>query len=343
MKVVYNEAQKRHYPKNFVQSGVVTANPEQPERADRLFAAALEAGLEHDLTVDQGLAGISAVHTPEYVEFLANVHARWKRREGSSAEVIPNVHPGRDAVGYPRSVDGQAGYHMADTACPISADTWEAVRLSASTAVQATRHVVDGAPSVYALCRPPGHHAFADMAGGFCYVNNSGVVAQRLRAVHDRVAILDVDLHHGNGTQGMFYHRGDVLTASLHCDPARFYPFFWGYESERGEGAGLGCNMNLPLPRHTGDDVFLEELDRALERVVSFAPGALVVALGLDAYEGDPFGGLAVTTDGFARIAEKIAALRLPTVIVQEGGYLCDDLGKNLASFLTAFGANHRV
>ena len=343
MKVVYNEAQKRHYPKNFVASGVVTQNPEQPERADRLFAAALEAGLEHEVTSDQGLAPISAVHTPEYIEFLAHAHARWSHRKDASPEVIPNVHPGRGAAGYPRSVDGQAGYHMADTACPISADTWEAVRLSASSAVQATRHVLGGAPAAYALSRPPGHHAFADMAGGFCYVNNSGVAAQVLRSAHDRVAILDVDLHHGNGTQGMFYDRPDVLTVSLHCDPARFYPFFWGYADERGEGAGHGYNFNLPLPRHAPDDVFLEALDRGIERVRAYAPGALVVALGLDAYVGDPFGGLGVTTDGFARIAEKIAGLGLPTVIVQEGGYLTDDLGRNLASFLTGFGGRHTL
>lgn len=343
MKVVYNEAQTRHYPRNFVASGVVTANPEQPERATRLFAAAREAGLDHDLTLDHGLAGISAVHTPEYVEFLAQAHARWIRREGASPEVIPNVHPGRGAAGYPRSVDGQAGYHMADTACPISADTWDAVRLSASTAVQASGHVLNGAPSVYALSRPPGHHAFADTAGGFCYVNNSGVAAQCLRSVHDRVAILDVDLHHGNGTQGMFYARADVMTVSLHCDPARFYPFFWGYEGERGEGAGHGYNLNLPLPRHSPDEVFLEALDSAIARLRAYAPGALVVALGLDAYAGDPFGGLNVTTDGFARIAERIAALGLPTVIVQEGGYLCDDLGRNLVSFLTGFGGRHRA
>ncbi|MEJ8571379.1 histone deacetylase family protein [Microbaculum marinum] len=343
MKVVYNEAQKLHYPQHFVASGTITANPEQPERADRLFAAAVGIGLEHEMTVDQGLAGISAVHTPEYLQFLQHAHERWRRREGASAEVIPNVHPVRSTSGYPESVDGQAGFHMADTACPISAETWDAVRMSASTAVQAARHVLDGESSIYSLCRPPGHHAYADMAGGFCYLNNSGVAAQCLRGDHDRVAILDVDLHHGNGTQGMFYRRPDVLTVSLHCDPARFYPFFWGYADERGEGPGLGYNMNLPLPRHAGDAEFLEALDAAIGRIAAYSPGALVVALGLDAYEGDPFGGLSVTTTGFARIAEKIAALRLPTVIVQEGGYLCDELGANLASFLTGFGEKHRV
>jgi acetoin utilization deacetylase AcuC-like enzyme len=200
--------------------------------------------------------------------------------------------------------------------------------------------LLDGERAAYALCRPPGHHAFSDMAGGFCYLNNSAIAAEMLRRAHDRVAILDVDLHHGNGTQGIFYQRGDVLTVSIHADPERFYPFFWGYANETGAADGAGCNLNLPLPRGSGDDVFVAALDTAVERVRQFAPGALVVALGLDAFEGDPFGGLRVSTPGFAEIARRIsAALPLPTLLVQEGGYLCDGLGDNLQSFLAGFGA----
>ena len=168
-------------------------------------------------------------------------------------------------------------------------------------------------------------------------MNNAAVAAALLRGRYDRVAIVDVDLHHGNGTQGIFYRRADVLTVSLHADPIRFYPFFWGHAHERGAGAGLGYNLNLPLPRGSEDDAFLAALDRGLEQVAAFAPGALVVALGLDAFEGDPFGGLAVSTPGFAEIGRRLAALGLPTVIVQEGGYLCDALGDNLASFLAGF------
>ncbi|MDP3897096.1 MAG: histone deacetylase family protein, partial [Mesorhizobium sp.] len=168
---------------------------------------------------------------------------------------------------------------------------------------------------------------------------NSAVAAQHLRRSATRVAILDVDLHHGNGTQGIFYNRADVLTVSLHAAPVRFDPFFWGHADERGEGAGLGYNLNLPLARKSGDAEFLAALESALRRIRAFAPDALVVALGLDAFEGDPFGGLSVTTDGFARIGEAIAGLGLPSVIVQEGGYLCDELGANLTSFLTGFGA----
>jgi acetoin utilization deacetylase AcuC-like enzyme len=145
---------------------------------------------------------------------------------------------------------------------------------------------------------------------------------------------LDVDVHHGNGTQEIFYERKDVLTVSIHADPVRFYPFFWGYAAERGNGDGEGFNLNLPLARGTADDDYLLTLDKAIGAISEFSPGALVVALGLDAYEGDPLRGLAITTAGFSRIAERIAALRLPTVLVQEGGYLSDELGDNLSSFL---------
>jgi len=339
MKAFYAAEQKKHDPKAFLSSGAPQPNPEQPERVERLLAGARAAGCEIVRPKDYGLGPIAAVHTPEYLDFLANIYPRWRRIEGASEEVIPNIHPIARNGAYPASAVGQAGYHMADTACPISAETWESVQWSAWSAVEAAEAIMAGAPSAYALCRPPGHHAFTDVAGGFCFVNNSAVAAQHLRKTASRVAILDVDLHHGNGTQGIFYNRADVLTVSLHADPVRFYPFFWGHADERGEGPGLGYNLNLPLPRKTADAGFLDALDAGTKRIRAFAPDALVVALGLDAFEGDPFGGLSVSTPGFARIAEKIAALKLPTVIVQEGGYLCDELGDNLTSFLTGFGA----
>ncbi len=343
MKTFYAAEQKKHDPKAFLSSGAPQPNPEQPERVERLLAGARAAGCEIVRPKDHGLGPIAAVHTPEYLDFLANIYPRWRRIEGASEEVIPNIHPIARNGAYPASAVGQAGYHMADTACPISAETWESVQWSAWSAVEAADAVMAGEPSAYALCRPPGHHAFADVAGGFCFVNNSAVAAQHLRKAASRVAILDVDLHHGNGTQGIFYNRADVMTVSLHADPVRFYPFFWGHADERGEGPGLGYNLNLPLPRKTADTGFLEALDVGIKRIRAFAPDALVVALGLDAFEGDPFGGLSVSTPGFARIAERIAALKLPTVIVQEGGYLCDELGDNLTSFLMGFGARSAV
>ncbi|MER9684922.1 MULTISPECIES: histone deacetylase family protein [unclassified Mesorhizobium] len=342
MKAFFAEEQKRHDPKAFLSSGAPKPNPEQPERVERLLAGAKSAGLTIERPRDHGPGPVAAVHTPEYLAFLEHIFARWQRIEGASAEVIPNIHPLARTGSYPASAVGQAGYHMADTACPISAETWHSALWSAWSAVEAAEAVISGAPAAYALSRPPGHHAFADVAGGFCFINNSAVAAQVLRKQAGRVVILDVDLHHGNGTQGIFYTRSDVLTVSLHADPVRFYPFFWGHADERGEGPGLGYNFNLPLPRKSADAAFLEALEVAFQRIRAFSPDALVVALGLDAFEGDPFGGLSVTTPGFSRIGEAIAKLGLPTVIVQEGGYLCDALGDNLTAFLTGFGGKQR-
>ena len=168
---------------------------------------------------------------------------------------------------------------MADTACPISAGTWNSALWSAWSAAGAAEAVMAGSPSAYALCRPPGHHAFADLAGGFCFINNSAVAAQVLRRSAAHVAILDVDLHHGNGTQGIFYARPDVLTISLHADPVRFYPFFWGHADERGDGPGLGYNLNLPLPRKSGDEAFLQALATPFRRIAQMVNSAILAAV----------------------------------------------------------------
>ena len=337
MKAIFDDRQWKHDPQHFMANGVIQPSPEQPERIARLNDGARKAGCEMIAAKDAGLGPIAALHSPEYVTFLRNIHTRWQRIEGGGPEVIPNIHPATRGDNYPKSAVGQAGYHQADTACPIGAGTWEAAYWSAQSAVTGADIVAAGARAAYALCRPPGHHAFGDLAGGFCFLNNAGIAAERLRMAGLRTAILDVDVHHGNGTQGIFYDRDDVLTVSIHADPERFYPFFWGHASERGAGRGMGYNLNLPLPRGTGDDDYLRTLDRALERIVNFGADAVVVALGLDAYEGDPFQGLAITTPGFSRIGAAIAGLALPTLFVQEGGYLCEELGQNLTAALTGF------
>lgn len=341
MKVFFSDIQYRHDPRCFLVNGAQQSNPEVPGRAEALVNAARNAGHDVVTPADHGLGPLAGVHTPEYLRFLSTIYTRWRRIEGASAEVIPNIHPTNREGRYPSSAVAHAGYHMADTACPISADSWDSIYWSANSAVSAADHVLESGDTAYALCRPPGHHAFTDLAGGFCFINNSAVAAQRLRNAFDRVAIIDVDLHHGNGTQGIFYERPDVFTLSIHADPDRFYPFFWGHADERGSGAGLSYNLNLPLPRGSHDDVFLSTLEKGLKHIDAFAPGAAVVALGLDAFEGDPFGGLAVSTDGFEKTAELIAqrckANGAVTVLVQEGGYLCPQLGDNLVSFLSGF------
>ncbi|MGO1118850.1 histone deacetylase family protein [Rhodovibrionaceae bacterium A322] len=343
MKLYCSDIQKSHYPKNFLKSGSQAGNPEKPERLERLLSSATAMGCEALTPDDHGMGPIAAIHTPEYLTFLKTIYQRWQAIPGASAEVIPNVHLDPRDGQYPKSPIGQAGYHMADTACPISAETYQAVIASAHCAVSATKAVLEGDDAAYALSRPPGHHAYADKAGGFCYLNNSAIAAQELRRRHDRVAVIDVDLHHGNGTQGIFYRRKDVMTVSVHADPTDFYPFFVGYAGERGDGDGLGYNLNVPLPLGSGDDDFIAGLEGALDQVAAFCPDAIVVALGLDASQDDPFGGLAVTTEGFGRIGETLASLQVPSVIVQEGGYLCDSLGDNLVSFLSGFEKRHRI
>lgn len=336
MQVFYSPVQKTHDPEAFLVAGAPRPIPEVPERAERLLAAVGRLGLAPERPPEHGLAPLAAVHTPEYLEFLGTIHADWQAL-GGSRDVVPNIHPDRRDGTRPRSPVGRAGYHLGDTACPVGAGTWEAVRASADAAVASARALHAGAREAYALCRPPGHHAFADRAGGFCYLNNAAIAAAALRERHARVAILDVDLHHGNGTQGIFYHRDDVLTVSIHVDPADFYPYFWGHGAERGAGAGLGYNLNLPLALGAGDAPFLAALDTALARIDAFAPGALVVALGLDASGDDPFGGLAVTPDGFERIGRALGAQALPVALIQEGGYVSDTLGENLYRFLCGF------
>ena len=337
MKVVFAQQQLKHYPKSFLSSGAVTENPECPERADRLLQAAVAAELEHVAPEDCGDDVIAAVHTDTYLTFLKNIYERWSRIEGASEDVLPNIHPISRKDGYPKSAVGQVGYHVYDGSCPISPDTWMSSRWSAMTAAHAARQVLAGDNACYALSRPPGHHASQDLAGGFCYLNNSAIAAQQLRSKFKRVAIVDVDVHHGNGTQRIFYERDDVLTVSLHADPIRFYPFFWGYANEIGEGPGEGCNVNLPLARGTGDTDYLRALDDALLTVSNYSPDALVIALGLDAHESDPFRGMAISTAGFSAIGKALSGLGLPTVIVQEGGYLSDALGDNLRSFLDGY------
>ncbi|MBM3520593.1 MAG: histone deacetylase family protein, partial [Alphaproteobacteria bacterium] len=280
---------------------------------------------------------LNAVHDSAYLAFLRGGFERWREIPGTGPELMPSLRPTIAHLPFSTHVLAEAGRFMMDFSCPIVAETWKAAEASAMTAATAADLVLKGETVAYALCRPPGHHAYGNRASGFCYLNNSAIAAERLRSTHERVAILDIDIHHGNGTQAIFYHRPDVLTVSVHADPAQYYPFYWGSAEEAGEDEGEGFNLNLPMPFGSDDDTWLEAIDRGLDRIEAFAPGALVVALGLDAHEMDPLQGARVTQGGFARAARRIAGLGLPTVIVQEGGYLTEHLPDNLAIFLSTF------
>ena len=277
------------------------------------------------------------------MKFLETLLERWAHVPNASEIPLPNVYAiqrnSLPPIGYPEAVVGQAGYHLGDGACPVTKDTMAAALASAACAVEGARRIGTGERLVYALCRPPGHHAAADLAAGFCYFNNAALAAEVLTRAGHRVAILDIDVHHGNGTEAIFYDRKDVLTVSIHCHPKRFYPFFWGYTNEHGRGEGEGFNLNLPLERSADINIYLAALETALRRIEDFAPTHLVLASGLDIAVDDPFQAFAIRTEDFAQIGARIAMLRLPTVVVQEGGYPSLSLGDNLASLLKGLGA----
>jgi acetoin utilization deacetylase AcuC-like enzyme len=339
MKVAHSPAHAAHDPRFFLLRGKVVASEERPERARVLLAAAARAGLEAVEAAPATPADALAIHGLDYLRFLDDAATGWAALDGAGPEVVANVHPQRWGGTYPASLVGRAGWHMADAACPIGPGTVAAAYAAVGVALAAADLVVAGAPAAYALCRPPGHHAYPDMAGGFCFLNNAALAALRLRRAHPRVAVLDLDVHHGNGTQACFWRRGDVLTVSVHADPAHYYPFFWGHAHERGEGDGRGCNLNLPLPLGCDDATWLAATGAGLAAVRAFAPGALVIALGLDAHAGDPLRGLRVTTEAFHEAGRRVAAAGLPTVLVQEGGYLHPALGAGLEAFLAGFRA----
>lgn len=329
----------QHDPELFFRRGRTIPHPERAERFRVLERAVREAG--HDLRTpgELGREILSGVHDPDYVAFLETAWARRGEIDPDADELLTTQFARPQMHRRPASLLGLLGYYSADTSTPIREGTWPAVFGAARAAASAADAALK-AGAAYALCRPPGHHAFADSAGGFCYLNNTAVAAQRLLdGGARRVAVLDVDVHHGNGTQGVFYARGDVLTVSIHADTTDYFPFYSGYADEIGAGEGEGFNLNLPLPHGSGDAAVLASVDRALERIRAHRPDALVVALGLDAAGEDPLGVLNLSTRGFAAIAEAVSALGWPTVLVQEGGYLCDGLPRNLTAFLAAFDA----
>ncbi len=344
MKFVHHPDAALHHPAYYFNRGQMRALPEKPERVGALAALIQSRGGALIQPDDYGYAPLAAVHTPAYLAFLESAHARWIAAGDMGEVVIPNVSRMQRTPSYPTGIVGQAGWHTFDTACPIDAHTWTAARAAANAALHATRLVLDGADrAAYALCRPPGHHATRDMAGGFCYLNHVAIAAQsalpvlRARGKAGRVAILDVDVHHGNGTQDIFYDRDDVFFLSVHGDPSEFYPHMAGYTQERGVGAGEGYTLNLPLPIGSDEATVLATIGRALDAVARYAPDMLFISLGFDTFINDPLAAFGVTTPGFARMGARIAAAGLPTVLVQEGGYAIDDLAANLASFLDGF------
>ncbi|WP_439815292.1 histone deacetylase family protein [Zavarzinia sp. CC-PAN008] len=312
---------------------------EMPRRAqiviDRVRAVALGP-----ISAPEPLGGAEAakrVHAPAYVDFLATIHDRWRAHYGDR-QALAFTFPCRNLhQKVPESLAGQLGYYAFDAGAPIVAGTFKAAVAAVDTALTGTQRIEGGATSVFSLCRPPGHHATADQAGGYCYLNNAAIAAETFARAGRRVAILDVDYHHGNGTQAIFYDRPDVLVVSLHGHPLDEYPYFAGYEDERGAGAGEGFNLNLPMRWGAAWDRYAEALETGCRRIAAFGADVLVVSLGLDTYKEDPISHFRLEHQDYLRMGERIAALRLPTHFVMEGGYAVEALGINTVNVLTAF------
>ena len=334
MRAFFDPRQLLHAPERELHNGGFTAYAETPARAESILAAIGGA----DTPEDRGLGPILAVHDAGYVEFLRTAAERWAAA-GRPGDAIGYVWPvvGRRALRLDR-IDALIGRYSFDASTPITAETWTSAYWSAQSALAATQVVLDGDRAAFALCRPPGHHAGADYYGGYCHLNAAAIAAQAARdAGAGKVAILDIDYHHGNGTQDIFWTRGDVFYVSLHADPATDYPFYWGHADEVGEGDGRGTTLNLPLPQGTALDAFRRTQGQALEAIAAFGAELLVVSFGADTYDGDPISAFRIDTPDYAVLARDIAATGLPTVIVMEGGYAVDALGANVASFLNGF------
>jgi len=341
MKTFADPGQARHSPHFFLIRGEVRPNYEIPARAAALEDALRRLGLPPETAPAATRAQLETLHAPDYVDFLARVMEEWAALPARGPEAVASMHVTADALANgarrPASIVGQVAWYTADTSCPIGPGTWQAAIGAAGLALAAAAEAAAGR-SAYALCRPPGHHAYAARAGGHCYINNAALAAESLRrAGAARVAVIDVDSHHGNGTQGMFWERGDVLTVSVHGDPDRYYPFFTGHAAETGAGAGAGCNRNLPLAFGTSDAGWLEAIGQGVAAARRFGAEALVVSLGFDASRDEPLNALAVTEDGFARAGALLGAMRLPAAIVQEGGYNVDVIGTLLERFLAGW------
>jgi acetoin utilization deacetylase AcuC-like enzyme/GNAT superfamily N-acetyltransferase len=269
-----------------------------------------------------------AVHDTDFVGYLKRACAEVP----AGKSLYPYIFPIRNKTRPPREPSVLSGYYCIDTFTPINANAYLAARRSVDCALTAAREILDGRRIAYALIRPPGHHAERRSFGGFCYFNNNAIAAQYLCA-YGRVVILDVDYHHGNGSQDIFYRRSDVLTISIHGHPRFAYPYFSGFEDERGDGEGEGFNLNIPLPESVGSETYRKALARALRRVEEFQPQFLILALGLDPAKGDPTGTWSLKIRDFAENGRTIGALGMPVVVIQEGGYRSQTLGKNALAF----------
>ncbi|NNJ10740.1 histone deacetylase family protein [Chloroflexales bacterium ZM16-3] len=345
MQIIDSPQHTQHDPPYEILDGERVPYFEVPRRAAIIAGALADAGFPAPIPPRAfGLAPLLAVHKEEYVEYLERAHGRWVAAGLSPDGVMPCTLPLGGMAGRSSAPTAEAGRYCFDLSAPIGAGTYAAARCAADAALTGADLLLGGERAAYALCRPPGHHAMPALAGGYCYLNNAAIAAHHLAAAAQTsdmapasVAVLDIDYHHGNGTQTIFYERSDVFFASIHADPNREYPYFLGFADERGAGPGEGYNLNIPLEAGVSDVRYLAALEQALEAITAYSPRYLVISAGLDTFAADPLGDFALSAAAYPAIGSRIAQLGMPTLFVQEGGYAVDDLGRNLVGLLQGF------
>ncbi len=340
MLTVYSDRHRLRDAKMEIHGGEIVAPFECPRRAEIILERVKYVGLGDVVEPkDYDLDPVLKVHDAGYVEFLSTCFEDW-RAAGMKGEAIPICWPGRtmNSPHIPQMIEGKIGYYALASETTISEGTWEAALAAKDVALTATDHVLSGNRSAFALCRPPGHHAAMDQFGGYCFLNNAAIAAQYARDNGAaRVAVLDIDFHHGNGTQNIFSRRSDVLFLSIHGDPSHAFPHFLGYADETGEGEGEGFTVNYPLAPGTPYSDWKKALIEAGDRIRDFAADLLVVSIGVDTYEGDPISFFKLTSDDFTDCGAYLAGLDLPTVFVMEGGYAVEEIGINTVNLLQGF------
>jgi acetoin utilization deacetylase AcuC-like enzyme len=340
MITVYSPVHELHLPRAELSQALLAQSFETPQRAQAVLARVQAVHLGPVVEPRSfGRSALLRVHAAAYLDFLQRVWRDWAS-DGRTQDAIPSTWPARgmrqDRV--PDDVEAQLGFYSSDCAAPITHGTWAAACASAGAALTGQTLIAGGERAAFALCRPPGHHAGADVMGGYCYLNNAALAAQAfLDGGARRVAVLDIDYHHGNGTQSIFYARADVFFASIHCDPRQDYPYYAGHADEAGEGAGLGSNLNLPLPAGSDWRAWSAALEAACGAIARAAPEVLVVSLGVDTFRGDPIASFTLDSADYLAVGRRIAALGRPTLFVLEGGYAVDAMGLNVVNVLQGF------
>lgn len=333
MRIFYSLKTKLHDPVYEINNGEKVPHPENSQRVEVILSGLLQAGF----TIDEFNSRVpfkflTRVHSHDFVKFIRDLSISLKNGE----RFYPDVFL-RDKMSSWKNRLALMGQYSFDVYTPVTRGTYQAALAAASISFKAASELIKGEEQrIYVLSHPIGHHALPDKMGGYCYFNNAAIAAQYL-SEFGKVAILDLDLHHGNGTQEIFYERDDVLFISIHADPNVKFPYYWGYQKERGEGKGLGYTRNYPLPLGTDSNSYHQTLSKTLSDIRKFRPKFLVISLGFDTYKDDPIGGFKLTTDYYKEMAEAINQLGLATIIIQEGGYDLESLGKNVVSFLRGF------